>query len=507
MIPGLLLLAASAMAGTRGVHTDSPRPADLDGTYAPRRVALVVGIDRYTDPALGDLRYPAKDSQDLARVLSAPDQGGFDLVSQVTGTVTSDSFWSAFEAATSHLQRDDTFVLFIAGHGTLDLSGEGSRLYVMPSDAWLAEPADTGIPLLALEAAVADLPARRRVMVLDTCYSGSGRSALTPSMRERLDSLRGPIPTPLALEASEHEVRLFSAHHNQPAIEDEQLQNGVYTHFFVEALAGGGDVDGDGLVEVLEAHDFARDRTLEYTGGVQVPWVQSTMVGREAIYLAGEPGRRQQAELAIIIGIEALPADALLSVDGQPRGAGPVLPGWRSLEIEPPGMSPVRARVHLEPGEQLDVGRIVQQREARLQLGPGGSFAASNAWVPSWKLLLQGWWLPRDGAGLRPAVGLRGGIGLGEVPELGRFHTGELCASMGWWAGRSLQAGPMIGAGAAWRAPEGHWQLAPVASPGLHLQVSDENSFMALEPMLNLFPAEGGWAAVPELLLGVGLIL
>jgi uncharacterized caspase-like protein len=507
MSPISMLLVTAAWAGTRGVHTDTPRPADLDQAYEPRRVALVVGIDRYTDPALGDLRYSAKDSQDLARVLSSPGQGAFDLVSQVTGTVTSESFWSAFEAATSHLQRDDTFVLFIAGHGTLDLTGEGTRLYVMPSDGWLAEPAETGIPLVTLEAAIAELPARRRVMVLDTCYSGSGRSALTPSMRERLDSLRGPIPAPLALEASEHEVRLFSAHHNQPAIEDEALQNGVYTHFLVEALAGGGDVDGDGLVEVLEAHDFARDRTLEYTGGVQVPWVQSTMVGREAIYLAGDPSRRQQAELAIITGLEALPADALLRVDGQTRGAGPVLPGWRSLEVEPPGLSPVRVRVHLEPGEQLDVARIVQQRGARIQLGPGGSFGASNAWVPPWKLLLQGWWLPRDGAGLRPALGLRAGVGLGEVQDMGRFHTGELCASLGWWAGRTLQAGPMIGAGAAWRAPEGHWQLAPVASPGLHLQYSDENSFVALEPMLEVFPAESGWAVVPELLVGVGLIL
>jgi uncharacterized caspase-like protein len=507
MIQSLLLLSAVTWAGTRGVHTDTPRPPDLDQAYEPRRVALVIGIDSYIDPALGDLRYPAKDSQDLARVLSTPGRGGFDLVSQVTGTVTVASFWSAFDAATGHLQRDDTFVLFIAGHGTLDLSGEGTRLYVMPSDSWLAEPAETGIPLLELEERVAELPARRRVMVLDTCYSGSGRSALTPGMRERLDSLRGPIPAPLALEASEHEVRLFSAHHNQPAIEDEQLENGVYTHYFVQALDGPGDADGDGLVEVLEAHDYARDRTLEYTGGVQVPWVQSTMVGREAIYLSGEPGRRQRAELAIITGLEALPSESQLRVDGQARGAGPVLPGWRSVEVEPPGRSPVRARVHLEPGEQLDVARLVRQREASVQLGPAGSLAAANEWVPAWQLQLAGWWLPRDGAGLRPVVGLRAGVGLGEVADMGRFHTGELSASLGWWAGRRVQGGPMLGAGGSWRVPEGYWQLAPVVSPGAHLQLGDENSFVALEPAINLFPAEGGLATVPELMLAVGLKL
>ncbi|MFH1468518.1 MAG: caspase family protein, partial [Pseudomonadota bacterium] len=251
MIAHLALLAGAALAGTRGVHTDSPRPPDLEQAYAPRRVALVVGIDRYTDPALGDLRYSAKDAQDLAAALSSPGEGSFDLVSQVAGTVTKQSFWSAFEAATGHLQRDDTFVLFIAGHGTLDLGGEGTLLYVMPSDSWLEQPADTGIPLLDLEEAFSHLPARRRVLLLDTCYSGSGRSALTPAMKARLDGLRGPLPAPLALDVSEQEVRLFSAHHNQPAIEDEHLANGVYTHFFVEALGGAGDADGDGLVDVL----------------------------------------------------------------------------------------------------------------------------------------------------------------------------------------------------------------------------------------------------------------
>lgn len=505
MMLAFALIVGAALGGTRGVHTDSPRPLDLDATYAPRRVALVVGIDSYVDPAMGDLRYPAKDSMDLGRVLTSPGQGAFDLVSQVTGTVTRESFWAAYEAATSHLQRDDTFVLFIAGHGTLDLSGEGTRLYVMPSDGWLAQPDQSGIALLDLEAALAELPARRRVMVLDTCYSGSGRSALTPSMRERLDGLRGPLPAPLALEASEQEVRLFSAHFNQPAIEDEKLQNGVYTHYFVQALSGAGDADRDGLVEVLEAHDWARDRTLEFTGGVQVPWVQSTMVGREAIYLAGDPSQRERAELAILVGLEALPADAILRVDGQSRGAGPVLPGWRELRIEPPGEAPIRARVHLEPGEELDVARLVDERSSRLLLGPGARWSADNEWYPSWGIGLGAWWLPRDGAGMRPAIGVRAAYGVGALEELGHFPTTEFSASLGWWGGRRFLMGPSVGLGVALRRPEDEWQTAGQLLPGLHLQFSDENSFIALEPSFALFAVEGGVVVVPGAVLCAGL--
>ncbi|MFH1467843.1 MAG: hypothetical protein ABIO70_25890, partial [Pseudomonadota bacterium] len=297
------------------------------------------------------------------------------------------------------------------------------------------------------------------------------------------------------------------AHHNQPAIEDEHLANGVYTHFFVEALGGAGDADGDGLVDVLEAHDWARDHTLEYTGGVQVPWVQATTVGRESIFLAGDPGRRRAAEQALVAGLEALPAGAVLRIDGHERGAGPVLPGWRALEIEPPGEAPVRARVHLEAGERLDVGRLVAERSALAQIGPAAALSAHNAWYPAWGLGLQGWWLPRDGAGLRPALGLRAGLGLGEVEDLGRFPTGRTLASLGWWAGRRLQVGPALAAGLAWCRPEGTWQAAPMLAPSLHVQWRNENTFVALEPTLDLFPAEGTMTVVPEVLLTVGLAL
>ena len=58
-----------ALAAPRGVDFGVPPPAGLERAYASRRVALVVGIDAYHDPALGNLAWAAKDATDLA---SAP---------------------------------------------------------------------------------------------------------------------------------------------------------------------------------------------------------------------------------------------------------------------------------------------------------------------------------------------------------------------------------------------------------------------------------------------------
>lgn len=470
MILTLALAASLATAGPRGVVSDAPPPKGLEEAYAPRRVALVVGIDRYVDPELGHLRYAAKDAADISGVLLDSQRGAFEVVTRLTGEVSRDEFWSAFHATTGSLQRDDTFLLYVAGHGTLDLSPAGTQLYVMPTEARLDDPSGGGIPLVQVEEAIAQLDARRRVMVLDTCYSGSGRSGLSKTTKEQIDGLRGPPPEPAALEISRYDARVFAAHFNQPAMEDPGLENGVYTHYFVQALAGEGDTDGDGLVEVGEAFGWARDRTLEFTGGVQVPWIETTLVGREAIYLSGDPSARKRAEKAILTGLEGLPVNTALWVDGARRGAGPLAPGSHRVEVAVNDVPVVRARVRARPGRPVDLGRLVRQRDPWFLVGFAGGVRSSSTWLPDWPLELQAWWLPRDRAQLRVALGLSGGWGLGEIEGHGQpLPNGNALARLGLWAGGEHLFGPFLGLGSFLLVlPDPGPVATPVAVPGLH---------------------------------------
>ena len=157
----LLSFVATAQAGV--VKGD---PAGLDSVYAARRVAVLVGVQEYADPALQGLRFAAKDARDLGAALESPTIGGFDRVFVVEGrdSTTAAAIERAIGVATADLQRDDTFVLYLSGHGTLTLDPElGSRLWFLPSDGQLDAPEETGIALSSIEARIADLPARRRV--------------------------------------------------------------------------------------------------------------------------------------------------------------------------------------------------------------------------------------------------------------------------------------------------------------------------------------------------------
>jgi hypothetical protein len=297
------VLLAAALAS--GLATAAPRGAEVAGAPAglsrafSRRVALVVGINDYgTDPSIADLRYAEKDAQDIAAVLSEPRFGDFDEAILLTGTVTKAAFWRALAEATEGLGAQDTFILYFAGHGTLELTASGTALYLMPSDGRIDDPARSGISLEAVEDAVAALPARQRVVMVDACHSitADARSSVSDETRAQLARLRGTAPSPAPRDVSTSEVFLYAAAHNQPAQEDSDLKNGVYTHFLLRALQGEADLNGDSLVEVMELHNWVSERTERHTSGQQIPQVQARTVGREAIFLSGDALDRVRAE-------------------------------------------------------------------------------------------------------------------------------------------------------------------------------------------------------------------
>jgi len=464
MIPSIssLLIGVAPLLGTAHAGVVAGGDDTGAGVWDARRVAVVIGVQDYDDPTLQGLRFPEKDARDLGEVLGSDDAGGFDQVFVISGAqaTTADGIRRALAVATADLQRDDTFFVYLSGHGTLTLDPrEGSRLWFLPSDARLDDPENTGIAIAELENLVNSQAARRRVLVMDTCHNGrdagslAGRSAINDPTAQLLAGLRGEAPAPRGLHAvSESEARLFAAQYHQPAMEDPELENGVYTHFLLESLTGGrgdADLDGDGLVDVAEAHDYARDRTIRHTGGMQVPRAEYRIVGHEEIYLSGDPDRRSDAEQALLTACDEILSKARLLVDGTPRGAMPGLtaiePGRHRIELQAAdGSTIARQTVTLEAGATLPVESLLDPAHRSRITMSLGSVAHSGEALPWYhpvtpEVELQ--WLEPVSIGQRwrPAVHLRGGGWRGYVDE----QSGDLGA-MPISAG-SVAAGASLG--------------------------------------------------------------
>ena len=258
--------------------------ADLESAYQAQRVAVLVGVQDYGDPALQGLRFPAKDAHDLAGVLQDPSLGGFDRVVVVEGgaQTTAQKVRDVIAVATADLQRDDTFLLYLSGHGTLTLDPrEGSRLWFLPSDGVLDDPEGTGIAIADLEEMVGDLssppagvdaghPPQRPEPRLSAVRTRAGQQADRPAPRGLAGEPPAPEP-PAGLRERGAPLRcpVPPARHGR----SQPPERGLHAHI-IQALtraSSAADLDGDGLVDVTEAHDYARDHTMRHQGTADPP--------------------------------------------------------------------------------------------------------------------------------------------------------------------------------------------------------------------------------------------
>jgi hypothetical protein len=481
-----MFLLSAISAALAGIVTGATPPDGIGETYKPRRVAVLIGIDTYEDPELVGLQFAAKDAEDMARVLQDPDLGGFDEVILLTGRVDRTDFFSALDHATATLEREDTLLVFYAGHGTLESDGlSPSQLYLLTSEARLDRAWETGIPLASIEETLSQVRARRRIVIFDTCHSGQGRSALGAEARAVRDSIRGPLPAPVLAELhSRYEARLYSAHYNQPAIEDPILENGVYTHYLVQALEGPGDLDGDGVVDLMEAHTFARDRTMVRTHNAQEPWYQVTEVGREPVVLSGRAADRQHAERAILVtqpGPWYEQAYALV-VDGVPRGPGAIQPGEHTIEVWDRAKLLSSTTRTLDANDRIYVSELVAERDHWWAVAAtSGLRQVPQVLTPAF-VGLDAWWMPRDPQAGRALLGVHGDWGVGEIADVGQLPAWSARARAAWGIGRGATWGYFgATAGGAWRLRPDHIEAAPLVGLGLYGQAHWRGWFLGLE--------------------------
>ena len=169
----------------------------------------------------------------------------------------------------SHADEDDVCVFWYSGHGgyqpdvaPIDES-DGYDECICPEGGNILDD-----ELTTWMSAISGY----RLVVLDSCFSGGfikdddliSRSVPDLPRAEITDSFREDLT-----------LAGFNVHtacdEDESAYATSELQNGVFTYYFVEGLYGPADSDSDGDVDALEAHYYTRPRVMAYTGGIQNP--------------------------------------------------------------------------------------------------------------------------------------------------------------------------------------------------------------------------------------------
>jgi uncharacterized caspase-like protein len=227
----------------------------------PALSMLVVGINRYRDKALW-LRYAIPDGQELATTVQ---QAASPLVREVKVTTLFDEqatmaeLEAAFARVAAQTSSNDIFLLYLAGHGvTLD-----GRYHFIPQEFHYTNKdavRHNAITQDHLQRWLASVAARKSVILIDTCESGS--------FSQSLAVMRGMVEKTAIdrLSRATGRATIVAATDTQPAMEGYE-GHGVFTYTVLEALRYADRDFGnrDGITGLFELAAYVHTRVPEIT--------------------------------------------------------------------------------------------------------------------------------------------------------------------------------------------------------------------------------------------------
>jgi len=263
--------AAEGPIQARGCPLGAGQPAPPPGPIQ-NRWALLVGVDRYVDPAIPSLRFCVNDVLALETALEGL---GYTVVALHDQTPqehllpTRDNVEAELARLTQVAGPDDLLLVHLACHGKL-VNGQAVLITREVRAPTLAEKA---LPLAEVERRMRESQARRLVLILDACHTGVeiGRDLADPEfMRNAYDLAEG-----FAL--------LAASTAQQVAQEWGAQQHGVFTYYLLEGLSGQADRQGKRFVTVddLKTHvlNGLRRWNVEHGGLLQEPTARTAGLG------------------------------------------------------------------------------------------------------------------------------------------------------------------------------------------------------------------------------------
>ncbi|MBI4061810.1 MAG: caspase family protein [Elusimicrobia bacterium] len=218
--------------------------------------ALVIGLGRYREKAIPGVKYAARDAEVVARYLEnvagvAPE----NMKVLVDETATKSDLEAYLEDwLPRHATADSTVFFYYAGHGAPEPGGRES--FLVPYEGHPDFPSKL-YALSRVYAALARLPAKAVVVMLDSCFSGAkGRSVTREGAR--------PLVSTMESSALDPKLSVLAgASGSQMTSDLDATEHGLFTYFLLKGMRGDADGDRDGTVTLGELFPFVREKVAQ----------------------------------------------------------------------------------------------------------------------------------------------------------------------------------------------------------------------------------------------------
>jgi Caspase domain len=269
----------------------TPPAASAPPVSAHDRWAVVIGVSNYESAAIPRLRYTVPDAEALYQALVGV--GGFkkDNVLLLTDRAERKPTlrnikWALGTFLSRSAKKDDTVVIFFAGHGAPDvdtrgIERDGLAKYLIPSDADPDDLYSTALPMDELQTIFGRIEAERVVAFLDACYSGAAKGGRTFSSK----LTRAGNIDDLFLERltrSKGRAIVTASRTNEVSLELPELGHGIFSYYLVNGLKGAADLNRDGIVSLQELYEYVEQQVSAKSrsvGGNQHPVMKGELEG------------------------------------------------------------------------------------------------------------------------------------------------------------------------------------------------------------------------------------
>ncbi len=264
------------------------------------------GVSSYRDTTL-NLKYAHQDVLDLGKVFAGM-KGRYNNVFVKTYTneqVTVNTIKAA-KGLLAGAKADDTFVLFIAGHGVHD-SDKEATYYYLTHNTDINRLKETAANFDLIEDLMNGIAPRNKLFLMDTCESGemeddvfaqniaSGekkgvKARTTRAITVKLKEMRRGKPRECLFQKDRYifndiarrsgAIVFSSSKGGELSYESDKYRNGHFTEEIVNALSGRADKNRDGRVSVDELREYVAKEVPRLSDGLQHPTVD-----RDNIYI------------------------------------------------------------------------------------------------------------------------------------------------------------------------------------------------------------------------------
>lgn len=235
-----------------GMASETTLTAEIEARK-PVLHAVIIGINEYEAPRLR-LTYAVPDAYGIMKSLKAlPDSLFREIrVHQLFDAASTPAGIAKLFEEIKDTEPDDVVVIYLAGHGDSD----AEQWYFIPADFPLPYRKENlkerGVSSGFFRDALSQLDARRVLLLLDTCKSGSLVGGIEDYLDRRSIHRLGSAVGMFVVAATDKD---------QLASESATIGHGIFTYTVLQALTGAADIEPqDGNVTVGELVAFAEDQ-------------------------------------------------------------------------------------------------------------------------------------------------------------------------------------------------------------------------------------------------------